>query len=130
MTPCACPPRNPDWHGRDVDLGGTLDHTLSLPMLKHKTLAYGVYLVILLRMLMQLVLAEQWPGLVLTSTGFFRGSLPRLLEQTRSPARNLRTLARPNRVYAALNHGNLSTGHKVIQQKQMKIVDDGRRPRE
>ena len=130
MTPCACPPRYPDRNGRDVDLGGTLVHTLSIPMLMHMPLAYGVYLEKQQRMLMQLGLAEQWPGLVLTRTGFFRGSLTRLLEQTRSPARNLRTLARPYWVYAALHHGNLSTGHKVIQQMQMKIVDAGRRPRE
>lgn len=130
MTPCACPPRYPDWNGRDVDLGGTLVHTLSIPMLMHMPLAYGVYLEKQQRMLMQLGLAEQWPGLVLTRTGFFRGSLTRLLEQTRSPARNLHTLARPYWVYAELHRGNLSTGHKVIQQMQMKIVDAGRRPRE
>src|SRR3569623_375398 len=38
--------------------------------------------------------------------------------------------AHPYRIYAAVHHGNLSTGHKVIQQMQMKIVDAGRRPRE
>ena len=128
--PCGCPEHFPDWHDREVDLGGTLVHTLSIPMLLHMPLAYAVYLARQHQLITQLGLQERWPGLVLTRTGFVRGSLTRLLESTRSPARNLRVLPRPFWVYALRHHGNLSTGHKLIQQMQMKIVDAGRRPRE
>ena len=131
MTPaCGCPGNFPDWDKQDVDLGGILTHLLSIPMLMHMPLAYGLYLGRQQQMIEQLGLEERWPGLVLTRTGFFRGSLTRLLENARSPARNLRILPRPFWVYAALHQGNLSTGHKVIQHMQMKIVDAGRRPRE
>src|SRR3569833_3339691 len=119
MTPCACPPRYPDWNGWDVDLVGTLVHTLAIPMLMHMPLAYGVYLEKQQRMLMQLHLAEQWPGLVLTRTGFFRGSLTRLLEQTQTPTHKQQTHTKPNKKKTTKQHGNLSTGHKVIQQMQM-----------
>src|SRR3569833_3315730 len=127
---CGCPERFPEWDDQDIDLGGTLVHRLPIPMLMHMPLAYGFYVGRQQQMINQLGLAERRPGLLLTRTGFFRGSITRLLENARSPARNLHVLPRPYWVYAVLHHGNLSTGHKVIQQMQARIVDAGRRPRE
>lgn len=127
---CGCPAHFPDWNGQDVDIGGTLVHNLSIPTLIHMPLAYGVYLGRQQQMITQLGLKERWPGLVLTRTGFFRGSLVRLLENERSPASNLKVLPRPFMVHAVLHHGNLSTGHKVIQQMQINIIDAGHRPKE
>lgn len=131
MTPaCACPAHYPNWDGQDIDLGGMLAHILSIPTLLHMPLAYGVYLERQQQMVTQLGLKELWPGLVLTRTGFFRGSLTRLLEKTRSPSRHVQFLPRPFWVHGWLHYGNLSTGHKAIQQMQMKIIDAGHRPKE
>lgn len=127
---CGCPEHFPAWDNEDIDLGGTLIHTLPIPMIMHMPLAYGLYTGRQGYMLGQLGLKERWPGLLLTRTGFFRGSITRLLENARSPARHLHVLPRPYWVYGVLHHGNLSTGHKVIQQMQAHIVDAGRRPRE
>lgn len=127
---CGCPEHFPEWDNEDIDLGGKLVHALPIPMLMHMPLAYGLYVGRQQQMITQLGLTERWPGLLLTRTGFFRGSITRLLQNARSPARHLHVLSRPHWVYAVLHHGNLSTGHKVIQQMQARIVDAGRRPRE
>src|SRR3569833_860418 len=127
---CGCPERFPEWDDQDIDLGGTLVHRLPIPNLMHMPLAYGFYVGRQQQMINQLGLAERRPGLLLTRTGIFRDSITRLMENARSPARNLHVLPRPYWVYAVLHHGNLSTGHKVIQQMQARIVDAGRQPRE
>lgn len=130
MLACGCPETYPDWDRKDVDLGGQLAHVLSIPTLLHMPLAYELYLKRQQQVIEKLALREQWPGLVLTRTGFLRGSIMRLLQPDRSPARHVQVLSRPFWLRGALHHGNLSTGRKVIQAMQMEIIDLGRRPRE
>ena len=127
---CGCPEHFPDWDGQDIDLGGRLVHALSIPTFMHMPLAYELYVKRQQQSIEQLGLEEEWPGLVLARTGFLRGSIIRLLVNTRSPARNIHILPRPFWVRAALHRGNLSTGRKVIQRIQMELVDAGRRPKE
>src|SRR3569833_3280389 len=126
---CGCPERFPEWDDQDIDLGGTLVHRLPIPMLMHMPLAYGFYVGRQQQMINQLGLAEHRPGLLLTRTDKNHNNNTQQLEHARSPARNLHVLPRPYWVYAVLHHGNLSTGHKVIQQMQARIVAAGRRRR-
>jgi len=130
MLSCGCPEHFPDWDGKDVDLGGQFVHSLPIPTLMHMPLAYELYVKRQQQAIIHLQLQEQWPGMVLVRTGFFRGSITRLLENTRSPARHVHVLPRPFWVRAALHSGNLSTGRKLVQRIQMDIVDAGRRPKE
>ena len=130
MLDCGCPEVFPDWDGQDIDLGGLLVHTLPIPMLMHMPLAYELYVKRQQQAIEQLGLQEKWPGLVFARTGFLRGSITRFLENVRSPARHVGVLPRPYWIRAALHHGNISTGRKVIQGMQMALVDAGRRPRE
>ncbi len=127
---CGCPEQFPDWEGQDVDLGGQFVHVLPIPMLMNMPLAYGWYLQRQHQSVGQLGLREQWPGLVLTRAGFFRGSLTRLLHSEHSPSRHIHVLPPSFWVHAVLHPGNLSTGRKVIQQMQMELVDAGRLPKE
>ena len=127
---CGCPEVFPDWDGQDIDLGGQLVHELPIPMLLHMPLAFDLYVKRQQQAVERLQLQEKWPGLVLLRTGFFRGSITRLLENMRSPARYIHVLSKPFVVRAVLHHGNLSTGRKVIQAMQMALVDAGRRPKE
>jgi hypothetical protein len=130
MLACGCPGDYPDWDGQDLDLGGQLVHRLPIPMLMHMPLAYELYVKRQQQAVEHLGLKEKWPGLLFVRTGFLRGSITRLLENVRSPARNIHVLSRPFWVRAVLHHGNISTGRKVIQGMQMALVDAGRRPKE
>lgn len=127
---CGCPAEFPAWDGEDVELGGMHVHTLPVPMFVHMPIAYGLYLERQQRLVENLDLKERWPGLVLTRTGFFRGSLTRLLHETQSPARHIWVLPKPFQVRAVLHHGNVSTSYKVIQRMQAELVDSGRAPKE
>src|SRR3569832_1845684 len=109
---CGYPERFPEWDEKDIDLGGTLDHRQPIPMLMHMPLAYGFYVGRQQQMINQLGLAERRPGLLITRTGFFRGSITRLLENARSPARKQQNKPQPKKKNTVLHHGNLSTGHK------------------
>ena len=77
---CACPEHYPDWDGKDINLGGQCVHTLSIPMFLHMPLSYEVYLKRQYNDIQGLQLKEPWPGLVLTRTGMFRGTIMRLLQ--------------------------------------------------
>mgnify|MGYP001602765869 CR=1 FL=1 len=128
--PCGCPTEPPNWDGKDIDLGGNHAHTLPIPMFMHMPIAYGLYLDRQRQLVEKLDLKERWPGLVLSRTGFFRGSLTRLLEATHSPSRHIQVLPSPFKVRAVLHRGNVSTSYKVIQRMQAELIDASRAPKE
>lgn len=131
MADCGCPVVYPDWDDRDVDLGGWPVIQLPMPMFIHMPIAFDVYAGKQQRLIEQMDLQEPWPRLLLTRTGMIRGTLTRLLKQgSASMTRYFNTLPFPFLARARLHHGNLSTGHKVIQAMQMRLVDEGCRPRE
>ncbi len=127
---CGCPTEIPAWDGEDVDLGGIQVHALPIPMFMHMPIAYDLYLDRQRQLIEKLGVKERWPGLVLSRTGFFRGSLTRLLEETLSPSRHIRMLPKPFWLRAVVHHGNVSTSYKVIQRMQAELVDAGRAPKE
>lgn len=128
---CGCPDVYPDWDDKDIDLGGCPVHQLSIPTLVHMPLAYDVYIGKQQHAIEHMELAELWPRLMLTRTGMWRGSLTRLLKPgTSSLSRNVFALPFPFIARGRLHQGNLSTGHKVIREMQMRLVDEGCRPRE
>src|SRR3569832_640787 len=92
---CGCPERFPEWDDQDIDLGGTLVHRLPIPMLMHMPMAYGFYVGRQQQKNNQQKQAKHQPGLLHTHTDKNRGSITRLLENARSPARNLHVLPRP-----------------------------------
>ena len=130
MADCACPTSYPDWNGQDIDLGGWCTHTLTFPCLFHMPVGYEANLQRQNRALEQLQLKERWPGLVLTRTGMFRGSITRLLEDDSSLSRHVRYLSAPFMVRAVLHHGNVSTLRTPLRETQMALLDAGRMPRE
>lgn len=131
VSDCGCPDVYPDWDDRDVDLGGTPALVMPMPMLVHMPLAFDLYAGKQQRIIEQMDLQESWPRLLLTRTGMLRGRLIRLLRQgSTSMSRYFEVLPFPFVVRCKLHHGNLSTGHKVIRDMQMRLVDEGCRPRE
>lgn len=128
---CGCPDTYPDWDGRDVDLGGTPVLAMPMPMLFHMPLAFDLYAGKQQQLIDRIGLGEPWPRLLLTRTGMFRGRLLRLLKPgSTSMSRHFQVLPFPFIVRGKLHQGNLSTGHKVIREMQMRLVDEGCRPRE
>ncbi len=128
---CGCPDIYPDWDDKDVDLGGCPVIELRMPMFMHMPLAHDLYAGRQQQLIERMEMQEPWPRLLLTRTGMLRGSLLRLLTPgTSSPSRFFRTLPFPFVARGKLHHGNLSTGHKVIREMQMRLVDEGCRPRE
>ncbi|MBI5451049.1 MAG: hypothetical protein HY940_06795 [Gammaproteobacteria bacterium] len=130
LLDCGCPGEYPDWHRQDIDLGNQCAHTLPIPMLLSMPLAYTVYLQRQQHNIDQLELKERWPGLVLTRSGLFRGSLTRLLEDSQSMSRFVRYLPAPFQVHGLLHHGNVSTSAKPIRAIQQQLLDSGRMPHE
>lgn len=128
---CGCPDVYPDWDGKDVDLGGAPVVELGIPTLIHMPLAFDLYAGRQQQLIEKMGLRELWPRLLLTRTGMLRGSLMRLLKPgMTSPSRFFKVLPFPFVVRAKLHHGNLSTGHKIIREMQMRMADEGCRPRE
>ncbi len=130
MLDCGCPADFPAWNDEDIDLGGYCSHSLPIPNLFHMPLAFESYLQRQNQALQQLQLRERWPGLVLTRTGLFRGTITRLLEDASSLSRHVRYLPTPFMVYAKLHHGNVSTSRSAIRETQMILLDSGRMPKE
>lgn len=130
LLPCGCPSDYPDWHQREVDLGGTCVHVLGIPTLIHMPLAYEAYLKRQQREVFELGLQEKWPGLVLTRTGFVRGSITRLLDAGESPAHRVTYLPRPFHVRGTLHKGDVGTIRNGVRESQATLFDTGKKPRE
>lgn len=103
---------------------------LPIPTFIHMPLAYEAYLARQQRLIESIGLEEQWPRLVLTRTGIFRGAILRLLKATDSPARRVEILPRPFNLRVVLHHGDIGTIRKTVQAMQMALVDAGKVPRE
>ena len=130
MLDCGCPESFPDWHDQDIDLGGQPIHRLPIPMLLYMPLAYELYTQKQRQEIENLQLQERWPGLRLTRSGLFRGSLTCLLEDKQSLSRHVGHLPYPFNVRGRLHHGNISTIRDSIRQVQMSLLDSGRMPKE
>lgn len=127
---CGCPSDYPDWDQRNIDLGGSCVHVLGIPTLIHMPLAYEAYLKRQQQEIFQLGLKEKWPGLVLTRTGFLRGSMTRLLEMDESPAHRVTYLSRPFHVRGTLHQGDIGTIRRSVRESQASLFDAGKKPRE
>jgi hypothetical protein len=130
MLPCGCPSEYPDWDGRDVDLGGQAVISLGIPMLFHMPLAYEAYLQRQQQEVERLDLKEQWPGFILTRTGFLRGSIMRLLTSGDSPSHRVTLLPRPFNLHAALHRGDVGTMRNVVKDMQLALLERARIPKE
>jgi hypothetical protein len=130
MLECGCPESFPDWHDKDVDLGGHPIHRLPIPMLLYMPLAYELYVQKQRQALDNLNLCERWPGLRLTRAGLLRGSLTCLLEDSQSLSRHVGHLPHPFHIRGRLHHGNVSTIRDSVRQVQMSLLDSGRMPKE
>lgn len=127
---CGCPASFPDWHQQDINLGGQLVHTMSVPMFLHMPIGYELRTEHQRATLERLKLKERWPGLVLVQTGLLRGKLLRLLEPATSPAHGLAYLASPFQVRGFLHQGPVNTIARSVKQMQSELVGAGRRPLE
>jgi hypothetical protein len=78
----------------------------------------------------QLELEEEWPGLVLTRTGFLRGEIVRLLKSGNSPSRFVRNLEGSFNLRGYLHHGGIGTIKEGTRHLQMQLFDMGRMPKE
>lgn len=127
---CACPENYPDWDRKDINLGGQCVHVLSIPMFFHMPLSYEVYLKRQHNDIQGLHLTETWPNLVLTRTGMFRGTIMRLLENTRSPSHRVQYLQNPFQLRGKLHKGDVGTIRNSIREIQMELLDSGKLPKE
>ncbi|MEO5573444.1 MAG: hypothetical protein ABIR48_03020 [Gammaproteobacteria bacterium] len=131
MTPdCACPQNFPDWHQRDIDLGGELAHILPIPMFLHMPIGFEAYVERQRQALARLPLRERWPGLVLTRSASLRGRIIRLLEAAVCPARHLEFLPSPFHLRGYLHQGDIGTISAGVRHIQQELLAEGRRPRE
>jgi len=127
---CLCPSHYPDWHEKDVDLSGKPTHTLPMPSLFHMPLSYDMYLQKQQNDIDSLELQEQWPGLVLTKSGFFRGALIRVLTNGDSPSRFIQYLGPDFKLRGFLHQGGIGTIKESTRQLQNRLFDMGRMPKE
>ena len=126
---CGCPDTFPSWHGRDIDLGGTLVHEQKTTMLFHMPLGFEAYLDRQHKDIERLELHEQWPGFVLAESGMFRGRILALLDEQHSLARSTYTLKSPYMVRAHRFSGELKDIKTTIRQMQSDLFDEARMPK-
>lgn len=129
-TKCACPANYPDWHDQDIDLSGTLVHALKIPSFLYMPLSYEVYVQKQSDAIEQLELEEQWPGFVMTRTGFLRGEILRILKPASSPSRFVRTLDGTSTFRGYLHNGGIGTIKESTRSLQNQLFDMGRMPKE
>ena len=127
---CACPAEYPDWHKQDVNLSGTLVHSLKLPCFLFMPLSYELYVHKQSQALEQLELEEQWPGFVMTRTGFLRGEILRPLKPAQSASRFVKTLDGTSRFRGYLHNGGIGTIKESTRKLQNQLFDMGRMPKE
>lgn len=127
---CACPTEYPDWHEKDINLGGTLVHTVKIPCFIFMPLSYDTYVVKQSEDISALELSEQWPGFALTRTGFFRGEMIRPLNPASSPSRFVNTLDASYTLRGLLHNGGIGTIKESTRQLQNQLFDLGRMPKE
>ena len=130
QSPCLCPASYPDWHLQDVDLGGQATHSLPMPTFFNMPLSYDAYVQRQQQDIEQLELQEQWPGLVLTRTGFIRGVLIRLLTNGDSPSRFVHYLESDFKLHGLLHPGGIGTIKDSLRALQNRLFDMGRMPKE
>jgi hypothetical protein len=127
---CHCPTSFPDWHEQDIDLGNMPTHTLPVTSFFFMPLALDNYLNRQQRDIDQLELQEQWPDLVLTRTGLFRGEIIRVLKSGDSPSRFIRYLPTDFRLRGFLHEGGIGTVRNSTRRLQATLFDMGRMPKE
>lgn len=127
---CGCPESFPDWHEQDINLGGRLTHTVSVPTLLHMPIGYELHRERQRQTLHRLGLKEQWPGMVLLRTGLLRGKILRLLEPATSPASGLSYLPHPFWARGFLHQGPITAMAQSARRVQSALVQAGRRPLE
>ena len=127
---CPCPTRYPQWHEQDIDLSGKPVHRLKIPAFLYMPLSYEVYAQRQQDDIEQLELEEEWPGFVLTRTGFLRGEIVRVLRSGNSPSRFVTHLEGSFNVRGFLHNGGIGTIKDSTRKLQMQLFDMGRMPKE
>ncbi len=127
---CGCPSEWPDWHGKDIDLGGWLVHEQAVPMFLHMPIGFEACLDRQHQDISRLGLEEQWPGFVLAKTGMFRGRIYALLADDHSPARRIKRLKNPFMIRCRLFKGEVHQIKQAIREMQSELFDEGKRPTE
>ena len=127
---CPCPTNYPQWHEQDIDLSGKPIHVLKIPSFLYMPLSYETYAQKQHNDIEQLELEEQWPGFVLTRTGFLRGEIIRLLKSSESPSRFVRNFEGSFKLRGYLHNGGIGTIKESTRQLQMQLFDMGRMPKE
>ncbi|MFP5344047.1 MAG: hypothetical protein C4528_07525 [Gammaproteobacteria bacterium] len=127
---CGCPESFPGWHEQDINLGGRLTHSVSIPAFLHMPISYELHRERQRLTLHRLGLKEQWPGLVLLRTGLLRGKILRLLEPAASPASGLNYLPQPFWVRGLLHQGPISAMAQGVRRVQSALIQTGKKPLE
>ncbi len=128
--PCGCPESFPDWDDQDINLGGHLVHEQTAPMFLHMPIAFDLYRQRQMDDIATLELHETWPGLALTRSASFRGSIVRLLDDETCPARRVHRLPNPFRLRVALHHGDIGGMRPLLRNMQSRLISSGRKPLE
>ncbi len=127
---CHCPDHYPDWDNQDVDLSRKCVHMIGIPTFLHMPLAYEFYRRKQAQDIENLELPEKWPGFSLAKMGALRGRLIRILEDIKSPSRHVTYLERSFTIRGKLHPGDLGTIKHTLGDMQMKMIDEGCRPKE
>jgi len=130
MSDCHCPSTIPAFHLKDVDLSGAAIHRLPVAAFFFMPLSYHTYAEKQRIAVNELELKERWPGLVLSRTGLFRGSITRVLDDGNSPSRFVSNLPENYLLKGFLHNGGIGTIKNSIRALQNHLFDQGRMPKE
>jgi len=127
---CHCPTAIPDFHLKDINLSGAAVHRFPLAAFFFMPLSYHNYAERQRQAVIELDLQERWPGLILSHTGMFRGSIMRVLENADSPSRFVSVLNADFKLHGYLHKGGIGTLKTAIRALQNRLFDQGRMPKE
>jgi len=130
MSDCYCPTSIPDFHLKDVDLSGAAVHRFPLAAFFFMPLSFHHYAERQRQAIIELDVQERWPGLLLSHTGMFRGSIMRVLQNADSPSRFVSVLGADFHLQGYLHKGGIGTLKTSIRALQNHLFDQGRMPKE
>jgi len=130
MTECYCPSNIPSLHLKDLDLSAAAIHRIPLAAFFFMPLSYHTYAEKQRQAVIDLDLKERWPGLILSNTGMFRGTITRILEHGDSPSRFVTNLPANFVLQGYIHKGGIGTIKSSIRALQNQLFDQGRMPKE
>ena len=115
---------------QDIDLSGLPIHNMKIAAFLFMPLSYDSYARRQQQDIEQLEIQEMYPGLTLTRTKLWGGTIQRIIKSGESPSRFIGYFNSAFHLHGFLHQGGIGTIKESIRALQNRLFDQGRMPKE